>query len=397
MLIVQDVFDLIIHGFIFSYSLCYLIKKEKISMPVLIAFTCIFAFNKYIYLIIIPSHTYFLISNILISLILSYFLIHKTHLLSLFYSLSICIAYYSSLIFSQIIQNFIFHYDLHLSPILSMIVSETIFLFITILILENIQKISFEFSKNKHLILSILSLILVIFLMTIRIISKNYTLRYDIYLLLIIIIFLTLFLLILFTHMTHLEKQNYQELLTNQELLLKEKTFLQIERSVENLSALRHDLLYNLTHIQHLNHHENKDIDDFIHQQIKHIQFHDKPILTGNQTLNYIIFENINYIKENKIDFVCNQCHEDIPFQKIDFYTIMSSLLETAIHSVPNGSQINLKHGFIANSYYIKIIVPASVTIEIKEKKIIESILSKYNGNIYVTHENDFTEMSIFV
>lgn len=397
MLSVQDVFDLIIHGIIFSYAIYYLCKEEKTNIVLFICFTILFSLNKYICLFFISFDFYFIISHILLSFILCYCINKQIDILSLFYSLSICLSYYCSLVFHQIIQTICFHYSLNISPTVIILLSEIIFLFFILIIIKNIHKISLEVTENKYLFISILIIILILFIIILKMLSRNSNLRFDIYLLLILIISLAFISLALFIYVSHLQRQKFEESLTNQELILKEKTYYQIERSVQNLSSLRHDMLYILTHIQHLNNQQNNDIDCFIDKQIEHMKANDKPILTGNQTLNYIIFENMSYMRKHHIDFICNQCYEDVPIQKIDFYTIMTSLLETAIYNIPDNTQIHLKHGYIANNYYIKISAYSYFQIDSQELKIIQSIVSKYHGNIYITHENQFTEFNLFI
>lgn len=397
MLTLIEMIDIVVHGFIFSYAMSYLTHKEKISKWLLLLFTIIFSINKYFYMFSAPSVPYFLVSNIFICLILGYVIIHSTQLLLLFYSLAINVAYYCSFVIGQTFYIFVYQNHINISPTFMTVFLEFLFVFFVLLILKNIDKISLEVETNKYLFISILTIILILFLIILRILYLGSFLQLEHSLLLILIVFLTFLSLSLFIYVSRIQKQKYEEEIKNQELLLKEKTYYQVERSVQNLSSLRHDMLYVLTHIQHLNEHQNESIDIFINKQLQHMKANDKPILTGNQTLNYIIFENMNYIRENEIDFVCNQCEKDIPIQKIDFYTIMSLLLENAIYHAPHHSQVNLRHGFINKNYYVKLSVHDSFEMDSKEIKTIENTLHKYNGNMYITHEDHFTELNVFI
>ncbi|MEG0367162.1 MAG: hypothetical protein RR585_10025 [Coprobacillus sp.] len=159
-------------------------------------------------------------------------------------------------------------------------------------------------------------------------------------------------------HTIDITKQEYETKLQNVELQHQKSTYQQVEKSIETLSQTRHDMVYILTHIKNMNENaQYEEIKRFINEQIERLEKMQKPIVTGNSTLDYVIYEFMPRFHKMNGHLTCNSYDGQCPITNVVYYAVVGEMLDIAIEYCKEDKNptIMIQHGISHNRYYTKI------------------------------------------
>ncbi|MFR6099799.1 MAG: hypothetical protein ACLUIS_06965 [Longibaculum sp.] len=94
------------------------------------------------------------------------------------------------------------------------------------------------------------------------------------------------------------------------------------------LSKSQHDNLYILEHIKKLNQNQNTLIDNFIDEQINLLNKKTNPIMTGNTTLDYILYQYSAQIEQYHIHLSYTKDAYQCPLPKNIYYTVLNKMMD---------------------------------------------------------------------
>lgn len=269
------------------------------------------------------------------------------------------------------------------------IISKIIFLIFILTIPPYLHKlIDSEYTKNWYFNIALISLL---GLYTLIFDSLFYETEVNIklYIIIICILILTMSLYKVFQYVIDANKKKTEAQLTIKELSLNQKNYHLLRHSLDAISHSQHEMIYILSHIQKLNNQNNLSIDQFIDSQISLINQKIKPIISGNSTLDYILYQYLPIFQEKNIHIIYTNAPSICPIPNILYYTIMNQILDFAIESCQQNksSQIYIQHGYIKGNFFTKVTFPLSQSIYNEVSEHIDHQLKDYH-HIITSEEN---------
>lgn len=388
----MNLFDLFINmteGFLFSLFMVSSIHFHKKSLYIYLIFF------SFLYFIDITFYNYFQLSEvyctfsiILISIFLGYIL-KKDNLFQIVF-LSTIIYFFSFLSNTlAIMLNQIMFINQPLSLHMLIIISKMIFLIFVLAIPPCLHKlIDSEYTKNWYFNIALISL-LGLYTLVFDSLFYETEVNIKLYIIIVCILVLTISLYKVFQYVIDTNKKKTEAQLTIKELSLNQKNYHLLRHSLDAISHSQHEMIYILSHIQKLNNQNNSSIDQFIDSQISIINKKIKPIISGNSTLDYILYQYIPIFQEKNIHIIYTNTPSICPIPNILYYTIMNQILDFAIESCQQNksSQLYIQHGYIKGNFFTKITFPLSQSIYNEVNNHIDHQLKDYH-HIVISEEN---------
>lgn len=400
-----SIFDLIINlfegliviGFIYLSQIGFKIYKIKT-----------YFFFSLLLFIAITLYNYFNLSSWACSFLMLSITITYSHIISSNkFSADIYIALVSQLltlcaatVSLAISDMIVIFFNITLSYSTVVIISKIIYLIFGILIALAIYKnISSSIEKQPLFAIS-LFLLIILYITIFDSLFLGSTSHSDSYIKLITLILFTFFIYKLFSRSIEDQKEKYQMNILFKEQEVKNRNFDQTEKAINEISTLKHDMKHILQLIKfNLDSNNYKKIDEIIDTQLDTISNTGKIFATGNQSLDYILYQNADKLKD--IDLVCNYFRfYPSKFDKIDYFIMIGNIFDNAIENCkPNpNKKIIINRGIKDSFYYFKIsnsidkevikINPflATTKSDIRHHGIginnVKQIVYKYNGSI---------------
>lgn len=254
------------------------------------------------------------------------------------------------------------------------------------------------YTKNWSFNLALISM-LTIYTLTFDALFYQTDMNLSLYVVLLSLVILTISICKLIHYISQVYIQEAENKLLKEEMQLTDKNYRQIERSFQELSRFHHDSLYVLNYIKKLNQGNNLQIDNFINEQIVIISKNLKPIITGNSTLDYVIYEYIPRMKQYKIDFTYNYMRLDSPIPKNIYYSILTKMMDTALESCyrHKNSKLYLQHGTIKNNFYTKLTYTSYDEIKKDSIEYLDLQLSNYDHVLIHEKEKTMTSFGFMI
>lgn len=336
---------------------------------------------------------------------------HRNFLNSFFISVIFLIILLTSNTLALISNNliyFLFNINLSYSWLISF--SKVIYFIIGIIISKIIYKNNDTTPKNQLYFNISLFLLVILYVSIFTSIFKDKNTNWQIYLQLIILIAFTICICMLFRKATRDQYEKYQLYLLYKEQEVQNKNYEQLEKSINEISSLRHDMKHILNLIKYHNDHNNKNaIYTIIDQQLNSINNVKEIISSGSQSLDYILYQNSNLIKEQNIQLVCNHfVINEKAIDEIDYFTILGNLFDNALENCKANpdKKIIIDRGIKNGNYYFKIsntidtpVLKTNPSLETTKTDSkyhgiginnIRKIIKKYNGNIFFDDDGVF-------
>lgn len=265
-------------------------------------------------------------------------------------------------------------------------------------------------SKNKKYFFISLFLLITLYSSIFNSLSDIPHANWKVYFQLIILIIFTICICMLFKKATKDQYEKYQLYLLYKEQEVQNKNYEQLEKSINEISSLRHDMKHILNLIKYHNNRNNKDaIYDIINQQLDSISNIKEVISSGSQSLDYILYQNSNLIKEQNIQLVCNHfVINEKAIDEIDYFTILGNLFDNALENCKANpdKKIIIDRGVKNGNYYFKIsnsidapILQTNPNLKTTKNNSkyhgiginnIKEIIKKYNGDIFFDDDGVF-------
>lgn len=434
-LVLFNFFETSLSIFVYAYNLN---KKSKFSLRIVI--TCIgycalysliyyanFAIIKHYNYSIAPIEYcafYTAIINIFVILFTYFVLFKEKRTILLFYAIA---SQMTNLIFSSL-YNMItllfnapeirtsildgFYFSTFISYILVLIIVFLSAFFINKRQNKKYSKDAFLLVKNYVLVFFILVEIIIVFLesnMRIRAYGDNIILMWlDIFKLLIC----SIILLIMF-FLLNWSKDIKEKIMMDNQYQLYKKQQQVIKESIDMINIKCHDLKHIIT--QKL---ETKNIDnDFIEEVNRSINIYDANIDVGNDTLNILLSQKSLQCKNNDIDLsILLEANKLSFISSSDLFSLFGNAIDNAIECELKENKENrfIKIKSIAKENFIVIKIEnyCSSNVTIKNKTIettkkdkynhgfgiksIKNIVSKYDGELNISLENNVFELIMF-
>lgn len=380
----MTIFDLtinLIEGILFSVFIIQSVNDNK-RFPYIhmITFSLLFFTNITLYNYYNLGEIYCTFSIILISIILGYILI-KSHLFQIV--VIAMIIYFFSFLSNTlvIIINQIFFTNQSIPLYILIIISKIIFFSFAMIMPFYLKKIiNSEYTKNWYFNIAFISL-LGIYTLVFDSLFYEDQINFKLYFTIVCILILTIAIYKVFQYVIMINQKKAEAQLAIKELSLNQKNYNLIKYSLDALSDSQHDMIYTLNHIKKLNQHQNTSLDEFIDSQIKTIYQKIKPIVSGNSTLDYILYQYMPILKSQNIHLLYTKDPSTCPIPNIIYYTIMNYILDIAIQNCENHvhAQIYIQHGYIENQFFTKVTFPFEKSVDQKEILFIENHLKNYS------------------
>ncbi len=267
-----------------------------------------------------------------------------------------------------------------LSYVILVIVSKIIFLLFVIFIPHYLNKfIQNQNMKNRSFHIALLSLLILYTLIFDSLFYED-TMNIKLYIMILCIIILTISIYKAIQYINTVHNQQLENQMIIQELKLNNKNYLQVEHSLKVLSKSQHDNLYILEHIKKLNQNQNTLIDNFIDEQINLLNKKTNPIMTGNTTLDYILYQYSAQIEQYHIHLSYTKDAYQCPLSKNIYYTVLNKMMDIVIDACQDNesSLLSIQHGFIDQQFYIKMTFPLSDHIHQEDIHLIDLQLRDY-------------------
>lgn len=333
------------------------------------------------------SEAYCTFSNIIICVIFGYILTKKPLVQIIFIS---TLIYFCSFLANSLVivisQTLFITYSLPLNSLI--VISKIIFMLFVFVIPQYLKKIIYsEYINNWYFNIALIAL-LELYTLTFDTLFYQKGMNIKIYAEILCIIILTIAIYKVFQYVHFINQKKTEMQLNLKELSLNQKNYDFMKYSLESLARSQHEMFYLFNHIKILNHQENKIIDIFIDQQIEAINKRNKPIVSGNQTLDYVLYQYAYAFHNNNINLTYTKEDYSCPIPHHVYYTIMSKILDIAITGCQNKEypQIYIQHGIIDNHFFTKVIFPLSI-VNLEDIKHIEFTLKNYSH--VLISEND--------
>ncbi|WP_028044738.1 hypothetical protein [Candidatus Stoquefichus massiliensis] len=352
---------------------------------------------SFIIFIDISIYNYFTYSEILYALLLQLILfsfstcIRKcNYIINLF----ICLLIDLLSIFANtlaIMLNQIIFINQPLSLHILIVISKIIFLIFVLTIPPYLHKlIDSEYAKNWYFNIALISL-LGLYTLAFDSLFYETEMNIQLYIIIICVLILTISLYKVFQYVIDTNKKKTEAQLTIKELSLNQKNYHFLRYSLDALSHSQHEMIYILSHIKKLNHQNSPSIDQFIDSQINIINQKIKPIISGNSTLDYILYQYIPIFQEKNIRIIYTNAPSACPIPNILYYTIMNQILDFAIESCQQNksSQIYIYHGYMKRNFFTKVTFPLSKSFNIDHidhqlKDYHHIVICEENTNVYL-------------
>lgn len=267
-----------------------------------------------------------------------------------------------------------------LSYVILVIVSKIIFLLFVIFIPHYLNKfIQNQNMRNRSFHIALLSLLILYTLIFDSLFYED-TMNIKLYIMILCIIILTISIYKAIQYINTVHNQQLENQMIIQELKLNNKNYLQVEHSLKVLSKSQHDNLYILEHIKKLNQNQNTLIDNFIDEQINLLNKKTNPIMTGNTTLDYILYQYSAQIEQYHIHLSYTKDAYQCPLSKNIYYTVLNKMMDIVIDACQDNesSLLSIQHGFIDQQFYIKMTFPLSDHIHQEDIHLIDLQLRDY-------------------
>lgn len=390
----MNLFDLVINmteGFLFSLFIISSIHfHKKLPFIYLIFFSFLYFIDITFYNYFQLSEVYCTFSIILISIFLGYIL-KKDNLFQIVF-LSAIIYFFSFVSNTLAIMiNHIIFINQPLPLHILIIISKIIFLIFVLTIPPYLHKlIDSEYTKNWYFNIALISL-LGLYTLVFDSLFYETEVNIKLYIIIVCILVLTISLYRVFQFVIDTHKKKTEAQLTIKELSLNQKNYHFLRYSLDALSHSQHEMIYILSHIKKLNHQNSPSIDQFIDSQVNIINQKIKPIISGNSTLDYILYQYIPIFQEKNIHIIYTNTPSICPIPNILYYTIMNQILDFAIESCQQNksSQIYIYHGYIERNFFTKVTFPLSKSfnidhIEHQLKDYHHIVICEEDTNIYL-------------
>lgn len=396
-LVINLLEGLIVIGFIYLSQLGFKIYKIKT-----------FVFFSLLLFTAITLYNYFNLSSWMCSFLMLSVTITYSHVISTNnLSANIYIALVSQLLtlcaatISLAISDMIVIFtNITLSYSTVVIISKLLYLVFGILIALAIYKnISSSIEKQPLFAIS-LFLLIILYITIFDSLFLGNTNHSDSYIKLVTLVLFTFFIYKLFSRSIKDQQEKYQMNILYKEQEVKNRNFDQTEKAIKEISTLKHDLKHILQLIKfNLDNNNHKKINEIIDSQLNIIANTSKVYATGNQSLDYILYQNADKLKD--IDVICNYFRfYPLKFDKIDYFIMIGNIFDNAVENCkanPN-KKIVIDRGIKNNLYYFKIsnsidqkIIKNNPTLMTTKPDArnhgiginnIKQIVHKYNGSI---------------
>lgn len=214
---------------------------------------------------------------------------------------------------------------------------------------------------------------------------------------------------------------DYKQQIEKQELLLLKQSHQfyeynnkHIQKTLNDISKMKHDMKYILLEIQNqIKKQHYQEVNEFINFQLNHIHHFSIIEHSGDEVLDYLLSYFLPIIKERNIQFQTYYEKESIPMKSIDISIVLGNLIMNAIeHCDKERKIIMLQRGKEEGYYFIKIKNSISYSVlhdnpqlqtTKKEKyhgygiKNIENILKSYQGYLIFDEDDYFFYASILL
>ena len=378
----MSIFDLsinLIEGLLYSIFIAKIFRTQfKNSYKIILIFTFLLCLNISLYNYFSLSEIYYTLSMQVILFLMSEILNPQQNISNLFISMLVdTFSLFSNTL--TIMMNQVF-FNNSLSYVILVIVSKIIFLLFVLFIPQYLNKfIQNQNIKNRSFHIALLSLLILYTLIFDSLFYED-TINIKLYIMILCIIILTISIYRAIQYINTVHNQQLENQMIIQEFKLNNKNYLQVEHSLKVLSKSQHDNLYILEHIKKLNQTQNTLIDNFIDEQINLLNKKTNPIMTGNTTLDYILYQYSAQIEQYHIHLSYTKDAYQCPLPKNIYYTVLNKMMDIVIDACQDNesSLLSIQHGFMDQQFYIKMTFPLTDHIHQEDIHLIDLQLREY-------------------
>lgn len=369
--VIESILFIIFHMRVFNVSF----KKYYLYFGL---FSLILCIDIMVYNYFSLSELFCILSILSICILFTYFTTKNNIIHIIFISMIIYIfSLFSNTLTIMINQVF---FNNSLSYVILVIVSKIIFLLFVLFIPQYLNKfIQSQNIKNRSFHIALLSLLILYTLIFDSLFYED-TINIKLYIMILCIIILTISIYRAIQYINTVHNQQLENQMIIQEFKLNNKNYLQVEHSLKVLSKSQHDNLYILQHIKKLNQNQNTLVDNFIDEQINLLNKKTNPIMTGNTTLDYILYQYSAQIEQYHIHLSYTKDTYRCPLPKNIYYTVLNKMMDIVIDACQDNesSLLSIQHGFIDQQFYIKMTFPLTDHIHQEDIHLIDLQLRDY-------------------
>lgn len=369
--VIESILFIIFHMRVFNVSF----KKYYLYFGL---FSLILCIDIMVYNYFNLSELFCILSILSICILFTYFTTKNNIIHIIFISMIIYIfSLFSNTLTIMINQVF---FNNSLSYVILVIVSKIIFLLFVLFIPQYLNKfVQSQNIKNRSFHIALLSLLILYTLIFDSLFYED-TINIKLYIMILCIIILTISIYRAIQYINTVHNQQLENQMIIQEFKLNNKNYLQVEHSLKVLSKSQHDNLYILQHIKKLNQNQNTLIDNFIDEQINLLNKKTNPIMTGNTTLDYILYQYSAQIEQYHIHLSYTKDAYQCPLPKNIYYTVLNKMMDIVIDACQDNesSLLSIQHGFMDQQFYIKMTFPLTDHIHQEDIHLIDLQLREY-------------------